>query len=203
MICFLTFPTNIDLLESAPKLKGAFPIELFGTSAYGHHTPRRIKTDPPPELLSQTSRILTEGGCVVIPTFCLYGMAANAFDEEAVRRLFAIKERPSTNPILLLIEDRDAVDALVSHIPAAAEALMDHLWPGKTHPGLPRPSIHSEGDHRRNGQGGLKGSLSSRDPGHRPCRPLSHHRHQRQYIQKTPASPLSKSWIHASLKAPI
>lgn len=84
-----------------------------------------------PTLLNQTSQTLREGGCLVIPTFCLYGMAANAFDEGAVRRLFAIKERPLTNPILLLIKDRDAVNALVTHVPAAAMALMNHLWPGK------------------------------------------------------------------------
>ncbi len=84
-----------------------------------------------PALLHQTSRILRAGGCLVIPTFGLYGMAANAFDERAVRRLFAIKERPLTNPILLLIQDQDAVNTLVTHIPAAATALMEHLWPGK------------------------------------------------------------------------
>jgi len=90
------------------------------------------RTDhPTPELLSKTTAILTAGGCVVIPTFCLYGMAANAFDEAAVKRVFAIKKRPLTNPILLLIKDRQAVDALVTEVPPEAEALMDRLWPGK------------------------------------------------------------------------
>ena len=86
---------------------------------------------PTPELLSRTTDILTKGGCLVIPTLCLYGMAANAFDEAAVRRVFSIKERPLTNPILLLIKDRSAVDALVTSISPEAEALMKHLWPGK------------------------------------------------------------------------
>ena len=98
---------------------------------------------PSPELLAQTAEILTQGGCVVVPTFCLYGMAANAFDEKAVRRLFSIKERPLTNPILLLIKDRSEVEALVTDISPAAKALMTHLWPGKVtlvfnaHPSIP------------------------------------------------------------------
>lgn len=103
-----------------------------------------VHTDQPtPGLLRKTTEILTAGGCVVIPTFCLYGMAANAFDEAAVKRVFAIKERPLTNPILLLIKDRNAVDALVTDIPPAAEALMTRLWPGKltlvfnAHPSIP------------------------------------------------------------------
>lgn len=92
----------------------------------------RVDTNlPSPDLLRRAATILTEGGCVVIPTFCLYGMAANAFDEAAVRRVFSIKERPLTNPILLLIKDRAAVNALVTGITPAAEALMAHLWPGR------------------------------------------------------------------------
>ncbi|SCX75888.1 L-threonylcarbamoyladenylate synthase [Desulfoluna spongiiphila] len=98
---------------------------------------------PSPETLGRVADILTTGGCVVIPTFCLYGLAASAFDEAAVKRVFAIKERPLTNPILLLIKDRQAVDALVTEIPPAAEALMARLWPGKltlvfnAHPSIP------------------------------------------------------------------
>lgn len=91
-----------------------------------------IQTDrPDPDILARAADILTAGGCVVIPTLCLYGMAANAFDEDAIRNVFAIKERPLTNPILLLIKDRQAVDELVAEVPPAAEALMKHLWPGK------------------------------------------------------------------------
>ncbi|WP_300667971.1 L-threonylcarbamoyladenylate synthase [Desulfoluna sp.] len=103
-----------------------------------------VKTNAPnPDVLSRAANVLTAGGCVVIPTFCLYGMAANAFDEAAVKRIFAIKERPLTNPILLLIKDRKAVDALVTEIPPMADALMNSLWPGNltlifnAHPSIP------------------------------------------------------------------
>ncbi|MCG8472938.1 MAG: threonylcarbamoyl-AMP synthase [Desulfobacterales bacterium] len=83
-----------------------------------------------PAFLDATSRTLKEGGCIVIPTFCLYGMAANAMDEAAVRRIFDIKKRPLINPILLLIKDTEAVRPLVNEIPENAIKLMNAFWPG-------------------------------------------------------------------------
>lgn len=94
-------------------------------------TPVKILNNQIPEaFLDEASQTLKKGGCIVIPTFCLYGMAANAMDEAAVRRIFDIKRRPLTNPILLLIKDMDAVGPLVKKIPDEAKALMKTFWPG-------------------------------------------------------------------------
>ena len=80
--------------------------------------------------LQEVSKILLKGGCAVVPTFCLYGMVANALDEAAVRRIFKIKRRSLQNPILLLIKDEEAVDPLVKKVPEAARQLMGAFWPG-------------------------------------------------------------------------
>ena len=73
---------------------------------------------------------LQEGGLVAFPTDTLYGLGAVASHEEAVRRLFAAKQRPLDRPLPILIESAEAVDAMAAEVPPAARRLMDAFWPG-------------------------------------------------------------------------
>ena len=75
--------------------------------------------------------MIQQGGVVVFPTRCLYGLGADAFDASAVKRVSLIKQRPADNPILALIDSRQRLDDLVASIPSTADALMKTFWPGR------------------------------------------------------------------------
>ena len=80
--------------------------------------------------MARACKIINQGGTVIFPAKCLYGIAADPFNPKAVERVFAIKMRPETNPILLLIDGRDDLEGLVKEIPPEAVVLMDRFWPG-------------------------------------------------------------------------
>ena len=82
--------------------------------------------------------ILRHGGLVAIPTETVYGLAANAFDETAVRAVYAAKGRPSDNPMIVHIAEFDALAELVTQVPPAAGILAEHFWPGPLTMVLPR-----------------------------------------------------------------
>ena len=81
-------------------------------------------------LAKQAGDILARGGIVAFPTETVYGLGANALDEEAVKKIFIAKGRPSDNPLIVHIADEKDVDALVTEIPENAKLLMQHFWPG-------------------------------------------------------------------------
>ena len=74
--------------------------------------------------------LLNEGKVVAIPTETVYGLAANAFDENAVRQIFEIKQRPTFNPLIVHIKSIDDLEKVASNIPDKAMKLAKHFWPG-------------------------------------------------------------------------
>lgn len=82
------------------------------------------------EKLQQGANILKRGGTVAFPTETVYGLGANALDQEAVAKIFRAKGRPSDNPLIVHIADFDDIHPLVREIPAAAKKLADQFWPG-------------------------------------------------------------------------
>jgi L-threonylcarbamoyladenylate synthase len=71
------------------------------------------------------------GGVIAFPTRCLYGLGADAFNADAVERIFEIKQRSPQNPILILIDQTSRLERLVAHVSPAAARIMDHFWPGR------------------------------------------------------------------------
>ncbi|MFH0730548.1 MAG: L-threonylcarbamoyladenylate synthase [Pseudomonadota bacterium] len=86
--------------------------------------------NPDPEHIRIAARTIREGGVVVFPTQCLYGLGADARNAEAVARIFAIKRRASSNPLLILIQDRKDLTYLTDVVSLTAVTLMDAFWPG-------------------------------------------------------------------------
>lgn len=80
--------------------------------------------------IEHAADLLRTGEVVAIPTETVYGLAANAYDETAVLKIFQAKQRPSFDPLIVHVHERVQVDQLVSLLPAGAEALMDRFWPG-------------------------------------------------------------------------
>ncbi|WP_317987824.1 L-threonylcarbamoyladenylate synthase [Hyalangium gracile] len=84
--------------------------------------------------------ILRQGGVVALPTETVYGLAANAEDELAVRRVFAIKGRPATHPLIVHLAGVDALPDWARSIPEEARRLAAAFWPGPLTLVLPRTS---------------------------------------------------------------
>ncbi len=93
-----------------------------------------------PELLKRAVEILRQGGVVALPTETVYGLAANAEDELAVRRVFAIKGRPATHPLIVHLAGVDALPDWARSIPEEARRLAAAFWPGPLTLVLPRTS---------------------------------------------------------------
>jgi L-threonylcarbamoyladenylate synthase len=64
------------------------------------------------------------------PTETVYGLGADVFQPDAVKRIFAVKGRPQFNPLIAHIADMDQLEKLVPSIPDQAMRLMDEFWPG-------------------------------------------------------------------------
>ena len=87
-------------------------------------------TDPADPQLRQVGECLRTGGLCAIPTETVYGLAANALDGVAVRKIFAAKGRPQDNPLIVHIAELSQWQALVREIPEKAYALAKAYWPG-------------------------------------------------------------------------
>lgn len=86
-----------------------------------------MATDP---LVQQAAQILRAGGLVAFPTETVYGLGADARNADAVRRVFAVKGRPETHPLIVHIGSVDELFSLAREVPAAARLLADRFWPG-------------------------------------------------------------------------
>jgi L-threonylcarbamoyladenylate synthase len=87
--------------------------------------------------LTRAAEILRGGGTVAFPTETVYGLGANALDAAAVAKIFAAKERPGWDPVIVHVSDREMLGR-VAEISKEAERLMDAFWPGPLTLLLPR-----------------------------------------------------------------
>ena len=82
------------------------------------------------DTINQAGEIIRQGGLVAFPTETVYGLGADALNEEAAAKIYAAKGRPSDNPLIAHIADLEMLKPLVEEIPPVAEKLMDAFWPG-------------------------------------------------------------------------
>ncbi len=80
--------------------------------------------------LSVAKELLLQGQPVAIPTETVYGLAANALDDDAVLRIFKAKNRPHFNPLIIHLPNWDAMKKYVAEIPTDAEILAEKFSPG-------------------------------------------------------------------------
>ena len=80
--------------------------------------------------IHDAARLLREGGVVAFPTETVYGLGANALDPTGVRRIYALKGRPSTSPLIVHVDGIEMARSLASIWPAKAEELARAHWPG-------------------------------------------------------------------------
>lgn len=82
------------------------------------------------EGINKAAMLLKQGSVVGIPTETVYGLAANALDENAVRAIFTAKGRPSDNPLIVHISNMKMLYNLVSDVPDVAIKVAQRFWPG-------------------------------------------------------------------------
>lgn len=80
--------------------------------------------------IDQAAAVLRAGGLVALPTETVYGLGANAEDAAAVSRIFQVKGRPASHPLIVHIAGAEQLDAWVKDVPEAARLLAEHFWPG-------------------------------------------------------------------------
>ncbi len=80
--------------------------------------------------LEEAIRWLTAGQCVAIPTETVYGLAANALDPAAAAVIFAVKNRPAFDPLIVHVLDLDEATAYAEELPPLLRRLAERFWPG-------------------------------------------------------------------------
>ncbi|MGE0609813.1 MAG: L-threonylcarbamoyladenylate synthase [Pirellulales bacterium] len=89
--------------------------------------PIRLAT---PENIAAAAKVLRSGGLVALPTETVYGLGANALDPVACAGIFAAKERPFFDPLIVHVADGDMVEQLTTGLGDAARLLAKRFWPG-------------------------------------------------------------------------
>ena len=89
----------------------------------------------------EAARILREGGLLGIPTETVYGLGANALNEDAVLHIFQAKGRPQDNPLILHVPDAGWLERYCREVPETAYLLAEKFWPGPLTMILPRRPV--------------------------------------------------------------
>jgi L-threonylcarbamoyladenylate synthase len=84
---------------------------------------------------------LARGELVVMPTETVYGLAGNALDVEAVRRIFAAKGRPAENPLIVHVASVEGARGITADWPSEAQLLAEKFWPGPLTMVLPKAAV--------------------------------------------------------------
>ncbi|MGW1988385.1 L-threonylcarbamoyladenylate synthase [Streptomyces collinus] len=80
--------------------------------------------------IEKAAEVLRAGGLVALPTETVYGLGANAEDPAAVARIFEVKGRPPSHPLIVHIGGAEQLDDWVQDVPGTARVLAEHFWPG-------------------------------------------------------------------------
>jgi L-threonylcarbamoyladenylate synthase len=81
-------------------------------------------------VLFRAAEILTAGGVIAYPTETFYGLGADGTNEEAIRKIYAVKGRNFNSPISLIVAGKENLQPLVAEIPPCALKLLQFFWPG-------------------------------------------------------------------------
>ena len=91
--------------------------------------------------IQRAAEILRSGGLVAFPTETVYGLGANALDAVAVRKIFALKGRPATSPLIVHVASIGQARELAAEWPEEAERLAREYWPGPLTLVVPKKAV--------------------------------------------------------------
>ncbi|MFP4478702.1 MAG: L-threonylcarbamoyladenylate synthase [Candidatus Izemoplasmatales bacterium] len=89
-----------------------------------------INRDDHDLIIRQSADVIKAGGLVVFPTETVYGIGANALSEDAAKKIYLVKGRPSDNPLIVHIGRQEDVYLYASQVSRDAQLLMEAFWPG-------------------------------------------------------------------------
>ncbi len=113
-----------------------------------------------PIVIAAAVRALLAGELVGVPTETVYGLAANAEDDRAVAKVFALKGRPAAHPLIVHLAQAGDVGHFAAAVPAFAQSLSARFWPGPLTLILPRrPAVAAAA-------AGAQNSIGLRCPSH-------------------------------------
>ena len=101
--------------------------------------------------IEEIANTIKEGKLIIFPTDTVYGIGTNAYNEEACKKIYEIKGRPSCKPLSILISDISMIEDLVENISPTEQKIIEKFWPGpltmkfKKRKGI-LPDIISAGD---------------------------------------------------------
>ena len=101
--------------------------------------------------IEEIANAIKEGKLIIFPTDTVYGIGTNAYNEEACKKIYEIKGRPSCKPLIILISDISMIEDLVENISPTEQKIIEKFWPGpltmkfKKRKGI-LPDIISAGD---------------------------------------------------------
>ena len=90
--------------------------------------------------IAQAVQVLADGGLLGLPTETVYGLAADATNDQAIAGIFAAKGRPADHPLIVHVAGAEQVPVFAAEVPTFAQRLMDAFWPGPLTLILPRRS---------------------------------------------------------------
>ncbi|MCC8073378.1 MAG: Sua5/YciO/YrdC/YwlC family protein, partial [Clostridiales bacterium] len=91
--------------------------------------------------IALAGQIIANGGLVAFPTETVYGLGANALNEQAVKKIYIAKGRPSDNPLIVHVSKKEDIAPLVKEITPAAKKLIDRFFPGPITIILPKSNL--------------------------------------------------------------
>ena len=97
-----------------------------------------------PGEIDHAARLLRAGRLVAFPTETVYGLGANALDAEAVARIYAVKRRPVTSPLIVHVTSTEMAQSLVANWPEIADRLTRRFWPGPLTLVLPKSHVGAD-----------------------------------------------------------
>ena len=80
--------------------------------------------------VEEAARIIEDGGVVAFPTETVYGLGGNALDPVAIRRIYELKGRPASSPLIVHVDSIEMAQVLAEEWPVVAEGLARRYWPG-------------------------------------------------------------------------
>ena len=98
--------------------------------------PAELTTD-----VNRAAELLRAGGLVAFSTETVYGLGGNALNEQAVARIFAAKQRPWFDPLIVHLADAEDISTVVAEVPLQAKQLISTFWPGPLTLVLPRNPV--------------------------------------------------------------
>src|SRR6185437_7005624 len=112
------------------------------------------------DLIQQAVNILKQGGLVAMPTETVYGLAADASNPEAVKKIYQAKGRPSSHPVIVHIASIEQIDDWAKDVSEKIKKALSAFWPG------PLTLICKKAPHVSNALTGGQDTIGIRIPRH-------------------------------------